>query len=912
MKLDIIHHNVRHWDNGKNILANYYLKHNPDVISINSHGLNPANGEFVKLFSYSNKTSGTGKHSGAAILTKSYIPHTNHRVDMDPNSLYTIINTNMGKIVIFTFYRPCRMQMLPLIDIQKVLDLNLPTLIVTDANVHHIAFGHSYSDRLGKLLFNFMRRKDLYFLGPNFKTYFNSVNKGKPDIILGNKDILKFAVHITEGDRLCASDHLPIHIQLNTSPIAIPANESRLNLNRANWEGFRMELEEIPLPITQNMSIQELESNTKYLMNKISSAISNNIPIQDKIIIPAFQPSTKTKKLQLIYNQRHHLYKDSMDNRKSLILIKIKSQIDISMRADYDSYWQNQTKVLDDLKVPKPKEFFKKIKFFKGTGPNDRGSYLNHNGKTISEPKEMAQTYADVWNDIFSPHNPNQYNRQAMENINRINTWIDNNQNLINVYERVDLNKLSKDHILTHPISISAVKQQINKIKSPASGISGQCGAVLRELPEKTYIHIARIFNAMLASGYFPEVLKKGKTYMIPKPGKDLSIPTNHRPITLLEPIAKTFEKILNKRIRTHLENTRQLNDNQYGFRSERSIQDIIFYSTAYIDKHYSINNSKVSVTCLDIEKAFDRVWWNGLIYKIHNNLDLPLISKKILSNYLVNRTYQFTAKNAFSTPISPRAGVPQGSAISPTLFSIFVNDIPEPKNNPSIFLSYADDITILTKSNTYTNLIKRTNEELRRIISWQEEWRIVSSLPKSSTMIIGKTSHASRALGPIRHNNKYIPYQDECKILGVTFDHKLKFQKDIKKKITLAKIAQNKLRRFIFLHPKIQLQLFKLYVLPIITFCNIPLLYSGEGLKQVQILQNKCIRFIHNIDWREFITNKKLHEDLGIDSTTKSINRTYEKLFIKLQARNQEIFNSTVPGTKLEYFYNHPADMIY
>ena len=200
---------------------------------------------------------------------------------------------------------------------------------------------------------------------------------------------------------------------------------------------------------------------------------------------------------------------------------------------------------------------------------------------------------------------------------------------------------------------------------------------------------------------------------MIPKPGKDPSIPTNNRPITLLGPLAKTFEKILNKRIRIHFKNTRQLNDHQYGFRSERSIHDILFYTTAYIDKHYNNNNSKVSVTCLDVKKAFDSVWWNGLIFKIHNNMDLPLVTKKILSNYLINRKYQFTSKNALSTPISPRAGVPQGSAISPSLFSIFVNDIPDPTNNSSIFLSYADDITILVKSNTYSNLIKRTNDEL-------------------------------------------------------------------------------------------------------------------------------------------------------------------------------------------------------
>ena len=111
-----------------------------------------------------------------------------------------------------------------------------------------------------------------------------------------------------------------------------------------------------------------------------------------------------------------------MNNSKSLILIKIKAQIDLSMRADYGSYWQNQTKILDELKNPNPKKFFQKIKFFKGTGPNDRGTFLNYEGETISDPKKMAQTFANVWNEIFSPHAINQSNRQAQENIDRVNT----------------------------------------------------------------------------------------------------------------------------------------------------------------------------------------------------------------------------------------------------------------------------------------------------------------------------------------------------------------------------------------------------------------------------------------------------------------------------------------------------------
>ena len=80
-----------------------------------------------------------------------------------------------------------------------------------------------------------------------------------------------------------------------------------------------------------------------------------------KTLIPAFQPSNKTKKLLAIYNQRHQQYKNSMTNQKALTLIKIKQNIDINLNADYDGFWQNRTKVLDELKTKNPKKFFKDI-----------------------------------------------------------------------------------------------------------------------------------------------------------------------------------------------------------------------------------------------------------------------------------------------------------------------------------------------------------------------------------------------------------------------------------------------------------------------------------------------------------------------------------------------------------------------
>ena len=145
---------------------------------------------------------------------------------------------------------------------------------------------------------------------------------------------MNLAINITSGKRLSLSDHIPIHIQLNTNPIAIPT-DSRFNLNRANWEGFREDLNSVPLPNIINKSLQDLDNFTESLSQSIVIAANNNIPKISYKFIPSFIPSTKTKKLQLIYHQRHILYNDNMTPDKAHILQKIKQHIDISFDNDF-------------------------------------------------------------------------------------------------------------------------------------------------------------------------------------------------------------------------------------------------------------------------------------------------------------------------------------------------------------------------------------------------------------------------------------------------------------------------------------------------------------------------------------------------------------------------------------------------
>ena len=140
-------------------------------------------------------------------------------------------------------------------------------------------------------------------------------------------------------------------------------------------------------------------------------------------------------------------------------------------------------------------------------------------------------------------------------------------------------------------------------------------------------------FNAILENGCFPEAWLSGTIHPIYKGKGSPKDPSNYRPITILSCLGKLFTAILNNRLNIFLEDNAILMQNQAGFRKDYSCSDHIFTLNCLMQ---ALKKRKRKLFChfIDFSKAFDKVWRNGLWYKLLSCNIKCKISKVIYNMY--------------------------------------------------------------------------------------------------------------------------------------------------------------------------------------------------------------------------------------------------------------------------------------
>ena len=897
--LIILQLNIQNWHKNKYLLQVDLPNNRPDILLINETSTQP--NDKVSIPGYNSISNSMGQYTGTAILIKNHLLFEIIPL-LDTSILAIKLQTNCGPLIVSTAYVPPRIKTLPTIDLNKLFSYNSPVIFFGDINAHHMFLNNTYKNIpqgnfQGQQLYTIAKRKHLTFIGPDFDTYVTQTKQGRPDIAIVNDQFKLFHYQIKPGNKT-GSDHIPAIIKIQTTPIKeiLPP---RFNYKKTDITAFQQALSNHQFPSLQLEHINKLDEICDTLAKNIIDTAKQHSPIIRIRPIQCYEPTPKIK-LKMKQYKTAHISNNTLGYPHITKVNQYKHELlDLILNQNYTN-WKEIVQIASDCHG-QPEKFWKRIKHLQGnhkeTTPilikkttNEEDSEDSDYGIEISEyltnPQDQVELIRETWDNIYKTNTINEENSATTK---KVYNWYRNNKDELQHLNIIDYNRLQEDHPILRPVEPEELNKIISKVKDKAPGPDEIRSTIIKILPQNYRKTIIDIFNAILATKYWPTQSKVCKSTYIPKPGKDHKDPLNYRPIALLNIIYKLLEKIISDRIYYFLEYNNFFSSSQFGFRKNKSTQQAIGLVHETVEQNKKQNKATLIIT-RDVQKAFDTVWFKGLLYKAHNYSKFDLDTTALINNYIKERKITPYFNKATGNTITPRAGVPQGSCLGPILFIIYVNDLPTPIHKDTIHTQFADDNIHVVRSdstgkNRTRSVVTKTTEELERILAWEKQWKIISNPNKTQILTSGCQKHNIEEHGGININNTNLSITSQVKILGYTLDAGLKSTAHITNKTKRAKANLTRLYRFKSAPLKVKRHLYKAIINPILTYPCIQMNKTHHTNKlKLQRIQNAAVRFITNTSMLQRKTSFNLHTKAKMKPLNIQTHNITKKLLYKLK----------------------------
>ena len=304
---------------------------------------------------------------------------------------------------------------------------------------------------------------------------------------------------------------------------------------------------------------------------------------------------------------------------------------------------------------------------------------------------------------------------------------------------------------------------------------------------EFIYKPLNLIFKSCLETGQFLPAWKKANVVPVVKKG-DRQLLKNYGPISLLPILGKIFERLLHNQMLEFFIRNDLTSQNQSGFKPSNTCINQLLAIAQEIYKSFDACLD-VRTVFLDISKAFNKVWHQGLLYKLkQNGISVNLV--ETLTCFLKYRKQSVVLNGQNSSWENIEAGVPQGSILGSLLFLIFINDLP---NNLSTNVKlFADNNSLVSVVHDTATSSCDLNYNLNRV----REWKMIFN-PETS-----KQAQEVRFTSKLQKKD-YLPlyFNDHC--IWMLLDFRLDFQehwksllKKVNETVSLLSKFQNILQR--------------------------------------------------------------------------------------------------------------------
>ena len=307
-----------------------------------------------------------------------------------------------------------------------------------------------------------------------------------------------------------------------------------------------------------------------------------------------------------------------------------------------------------------------------------------------------------------------------------------------NVSRYGSMSELCEDEFLDKEIENGEIVKCIKELKnSETGGSDGLVGELLKYGGSGMVFLLEQLVSVVWREETVPKQWREGLIVNLFKKG-DRQDPGNYRGIALLSVVGKVFCKLLNNRLVQCLDKGGALHEGQAGFRVNRSCMDNVYTLNEIVQ-------GRIKKHMLDVQKAYDTVWRDGLWLKLWDMGVKGRMWRVIKKMYEASRI-TVLLEGEKSAMFSVEQGVAQGCSLSPILFSVFINDLLKDIEQAELGIQlssgkrvrgmlFADDFVVVSDS----------RESLQKLIDvvhgYCNKWRLKANVSKSAVMVFSENS---------------------------------------------------------------------------------------------------------------------------------------------------------------------------
>lgn len=858
------------------------------------------------------------KHGGGVgIFTKSHLDVVNFGKNNEDNieTIWVDIKYRNTFVRIACCYCP------PSIPLTKKafdsLYIKNKLILCGDFNAKHIALGNSISRvntnpsarKNGEALVDIIDSSDLYVLSKGEATHTaTNGTSDQLDLFFCSGKLAQKTTEVEVLPDLTGSDHLPILINLDihlSQPI-YPA--LRLNLKKANWAKFYRlvdgKVNFLEKFVSENVLdiFDEIDTLASGLTDAIVHGKCGSIPtcqaheVRCTPVTPELLDAIhKRRDLRRTYMLTGNRIDKTNYNRATKLVrtLSQKSRVDKLKKecSNMNNHCFQNSKI-----------FWKKVHCVlsncSASSAIANFPLKDSSGNPILDNKIKANIFASHLEKVFTVAEGPEFNDKFKWHIERI---LKNFTNILTPTR--DTNRTVDPMCI---LSFDDVNNCIRNLFNKAPGHDNITNALLRHCPPSYVTCLTRLFNLILKHGYIPKLWKFAHVVMIPKEGKDLSLPSSYRPISLLPSQPKVLERIMAMRLLLKMEQLNILPDFQSAFQNKKCTNDHLFRLSQDVSVAKNKNEETV-ICCLDNQGAFDCAWPDGILFRMIETR-IPDDFIRYSSNFLTGRTFLVRIGSSFSSIKNAQAGVPQGSSLSPHFYNLLVSNIFS-KSRILIRVRighFADDIAAWASDIIRKNAVDRIQKTLDDVSDWMSLWRQRLNSTKSQGMIFTNKGHPDSKTICLKIRGVSLEWRDSVVYLGVQFDRllnwKIQFNYMSKRFSDRLKILIKLCHRDFGISSKVAIIIYKAFIRPVIEYgCPAFLQLQNNHISKIQIMQNKALRLALRAPYDTPLV--ELHKKAKIP---------FIESFLKMRAAkfiSSAIENNVLSGREALYYLNSLSD---